>query len=106
MNSNKDIEAFLPETVVIGPAQTISIPPVAYQIAGILKYGTGGTLFIQGATFTFANQAQGTTFASAKQYLVSSNEVVNVGAMVGGLTLTVSGATVTLYLLRGLTKNP
>lgn len=106
MNSNAYIRAFLPETIVIGPSLTIGIPAIPTQIATVLKYGSGGSLLIQGSTLVIGTESYGSTYASVKQYLVTTGETVNVGEMAGGLTLSTVGATVTCYLLRGLNQVP
>lgn len=104
MRSDSSVKSFLPETIVIGPNITVGIPAVAYQVAGILKYGSGGSLMIQGQTFLFNGVAQGSSYASAQTYLLGTSETINVGCMSGGITLTTVGATVTCYLLRGLNQ--
>lgn len=112
MARSDDLTWLYPETLVIGTSIVAQILPLPGQAAAILKWGSGGSLQVQGQTLAFgasngtqstAEQlATGSTYASAQVYLVGTSEILNLN-MQGILTLSAIGSTVTCYLLRGLT---
>jgi len=99
MNSNEDVRGQFPETLVLGTGITAIIAPIAYQTGILLKYGSGGTLSIIGPTYSFQGSFQGSTFATAKSYLLGTTEILSLSSK-GAITLIATGATTTVYMLR------
>ena len=90
-----DVHSLYPETLTIGSSLSVLVSPLPGQLTVTLKYGSGGTLWFSGSTLT-----TGCTFATAQRYLMASTEIFNfVGA--GQFKLEVTGATTTVYLVRG-----
>ena len=103
-SSNDDILSLLTEQLVIGASIAATIPAVPYQVACQVKYGSGGTLFIIGGTFAVGPSIYGSTFTTAFKSIVGTNEAFSANLR-GAITLGAEGATVTCYLVRGL-SNP
>jgi hypothetical protein len=94
-----DVLSLYPQTLVIGSGVTAQITRMPGQHSAVLKWGSGGTLWIIGVT----TMAQGSSFMSNRQYLVGVSESVNINCR-ANLYLMATGATVTCYVLRGLSS--
>lgn len=92
---------FLAETLVIGSGVTAVINPVAGQLAVQIRYGTGGSLSLLGSTYSVNGVVQGSTFATAQNYLFGNPDSLAINCT-GAFTLYATGATVTAYIIRGL----
>lgn len=103
--SNDDIFYLLTEQLVIGASISATIPAIPYQVASQLKYGSGGTLFVIGPTFTIGSTAYGSTFSQGNKYIVGTQESLSLDSR-GPIILGAEGATVTCYLMRGLNRGP
>jgi hypothetical protein len=97
-SNRSSVFGVLPETLVIGASIAATLAPIAAQDSLILKYGSGGTLFVLSSGATLPS---GTSFATASKYLVGTSEILNLGRYSGPLVLGAEGATTTCYLLRG-----
>jgi len=100
-NKQNDIRDLLAETLVIGTSLNATITAVPFQVSALLKWVGGGSLVIQGGTFTNQGVVYGSTFATNNQYLVDTNEIVAL-QLSGDIVLSAIGATMTCQLLRGL----
>ena len=85
-----------PETIVLGTGVTALINPIQGQNGLVLKYGSGGTLWIKGVSTTVT---YGTTYATAVQYPLGTTEALSLN-LSGSIYLQATGATTTAYLLR------
>lgn len=103
MGDQREVFGVKPEKYVIAPGATNAqlITPVAYEVANQVKYGTGGSLEIQKAP-------QGTTYIGASLapligtgYLMGTAEALSLGGP-ARYYLMATGATVTAFVLRGL----
>lgn len=83
-----------PETLAIPAGTTAVISALPGQINAILKWGSGGTLIIVGASL-----AVGSTFSIAQEYIVGTAEAVSMDLR-GSVSLLASGTTSVCYLLR------
>lgn len=103
MNTNQFVRRLLTEQIQIGPSLTVSIPVVPYQVSAVLKYITGGSLLINGSTFTVNGTVYGgSSYVVSMQYLMGGTEALNLLNFADGLTLSTVGATVVCALVRGL----
>lgn len=90
-----DVFNVFPEKLIIGVGVTCRIASIPGQNAGTIKYGGGGTLWVIGAS-----QSSGCSFAVANQWPVGAAEILNMN-LAGGLYLYVTGATTSVFMLRG-----
>lgn len=100
-----EVFAIFPETLALPPGVTAVIMPVAYQNSVGLKYISGGSLTLIGATFTVDGIVHGSTYATSKQYLITSSEFFNTN-MSGPMYLMATGTTCVAGLVRYLDSNP
>ncbi len=107
MNQRDDVLALYPETIAIPTGTTALIQPIAGQVGMILKYVSGGSLAIIGATFQqFGSTISGTTFAINNLYTLGTSESLNID-MSGPLYLyNTGGATTVASLLRTQSSRP
>lgn len=105
MIRSQDIKSIYPETLVIASGVNTVITPLPGQIDVTIKYHSGGTAFISGSTFFYGPSigftAYGCSFATAQQYLLSAGEIFKFQGT-GEFRLSISGATTTLYMARGV----
>lgn len=90
-----DIHSLYPETLHIPTGATCTISPIPGQLSVTVKYGSGGTLWFQGASFS-----SGSSFAVAQRYLIGSSDVLTFHGA-GPFRLEATGATVVAYIVRG-----
>lgn len=91
-----DVYGLYPETLVVGTGVTCAISSMPGQMACILKWVSGGSLIVFGASLS-----TGCTFATNNQYIVGTSEILNLAAMSGKFFVTASGSTCTFSMLRG-----
>lgn len=103
MARNNDVFQILPETLVIGTNVNATLVPIPYQNGLLVKYGSGGTLTIQGITFVVGGAAKGSTFATAQQYLLGPTEIFNAN-ICGPIVLNATGTTTTVFIIRTLSE--
>lgn len=109
MSQRDDVFGIYPETIAIATGTTALIQPIPGQIGMILKYVSGGSLALVGATFPIVADGvkySGTTFAINNLYTLGTSEILNID-MSGPLYLyNTGGATVVASLLRTLDSRP
>jgi hypothetical protein len=109
MAREQDVSRIQCETLAIPPGATATVAFRAsagfYGLA--LKYMSGGSLSISGATMTTdaINGASviGSSAATAQSYLLGTSEVLNINHFVGDFYLTATGSTAVCGLIRQFT---
>ncbi len=94
--SREDVFGLYPETLAVGAGVTCAISTMPGQNACILKWVSGGTLVVIGASLS-----TGSTFAINNQYIVGTSEILNLAALSGKIFITAVGSTMVCSLIRG-----
>ncbi len=95
MSADRDsVYAEYPEQLALPAGVTAPIPAIAGQIGIILKYVSGGSLSIVGASNSI-----GSTYAIGQIYTVGTSEILNLNQS-GTLYLLGSGSTCVAQILR------
>lgn len=83
----------------IGLSSIFGLTGQQFQSSVLIKYGSGGSLLVGGAT-----SITGSAFSWSNGYLMGTNEVIaaNCG---GDIKMAAVGATVTVFILKGLTNS-
>ncbi len=89
MSRETDLLSLVGERIIVGLSSIIGVTVAPGQLGGILKYSSGGTLWIGGLTLS-VNAG----------YLVGGSESLSLDVC-GTYYLAASGATVVTYSLRG-----
>lgn len=89
MSRETDLQSLVGAQIIIGTSAIVGVTVTPGQLGGILKYSSGGTLWVGGASLTWGNG-----------YLVTTNEALSLD-VVGTYYLAAAGATVVAYSLRG-----
>lgn len=109
-NQRDDVFGMYSETIAIATGTTALIRPLPGQIGMILKYISGGSLAIIGATFGVTAPGgavySGTTFALNNLYTLGTSEILNVDMSGDIYIYNTGGATVVAGLLRTLDSRP
>lgn len=92
--SRDDVFSGYPEKVAIGPGVTADFPAIPGQNAIQIKWASGGSLSIVGASL-----AVGSTFAISNEYLIATSEILSIN-LSGSISLMASGSTSVAYILR------
>ena len=89
--------------VPVGATVSVLVTPQAYESSTVIRYGTGGSLELVGIPVG-ASTLTGASLVAAQgnAYLFGSSEVLSIGGA-ARYYLMATGATVTCYLLKGLT---
>lgn len=89
MSQRDDVNSLVGLKVLLGPSQIFGVTVVPGLNSTTVKYFSGGSLEIGGASLTWG-----------AGYLLGTNEIVNIPSN-GNFYLAVTGATVTCYILKG-----
>lgn len=91
MSRSEDIKFIIGQKIVIGLSQILGITLSDKQIAGTIRYASGGSLEL--------GMTQGSAWGTG--YLMGTGEIANINCA-GTFYVAATGATVTAYVLRGL----
>lgn len=105
-NQRDDIFTLFPETLAIPAGATAVINPLPGQMGMLMKYVSGGSILIQGATFLGVNgNSVGSSYAINQQYILGTAEILSID-MSGLLYVQATGSTSVISLLRTLDSRP
>lgn len=106
-NQRDDVFTIYTETCAVATGTTALINPLPGQIGMIMKYMSGGSLAIVGATFPLVNgNTSGTTFALSNLYTLGTSETLNIDMSGPIYVYNTGGATTVFGLLRTLDSRP
>lgn len=99
-----DVFAVFPETITMPAGTTIAINPIQGQLGIIMKYVSGGSLSIYGATYNTdilgaTYTTAGASYSTALLYTLGTSEILNI-ALSGKVNVLATGATLVFQVMR------